>query len=105
MLATGKRDHSQILAEIVLFCRKPQTKTRIMYETRLSYAQLKKCLPELRRCGLLEINYSQEKYVASEKGLFFLEKWQEMQEFLALGRKGPQIRFKSPVFIVKDTSC
>jgi predicted transcriptional regulator len=77
-----RRERREILAAILKFCRKPQSKTRIMLETNMSYRMLQRHLRELQRCQLLEVHHSREKYVTTEKGLRFLQKWVDLQQLL-----------------------
>jgi len=83
-LLNSRRDRLQIFAEILDLCRKPQTKTRVMYETNLSYAMLQDCLMKLQNKGLLEVHHSKTKYATTEKGLEFLQRWAELQQFLKI---------------------
>ena len=70
------------MVEILRFCEVPQSKTRIMYRTNLSWAMLQKYLSELQSRGLLEVHHSQIKYAATPKGFRFIEKAEELAEFL-----------------------
>ena len=78
-----KRSRRQIFAEILELCRKPKVKTRIQYQTNLSYKLLQKCLAQLQMYKLLEEHHSQETYSTTEKGLDFLQKWTELEQLLA----------------------
>jgi predicted transcriptional regulator len=78
----SKRDRLQILADILNLCRKPQVKTRVMYKTNVSYRLLQDCLLQLQKKRLLEAHHSMEKYSTTEKGLEFLHKWTELQQFM-----------------------
>jgi predicted transcriptional regulator len=82
VMLVPKRDHLEIMAEILSLCKQPQTKTRVMYGTNLSYKMLQRYLSELQSRGFLEVHHSLTKYVASRKGLNFLEKWRELEELL-----------------------
>ncbi len=76
------RGHLQIFVEILNFCQEPQVKTRVMYQTNISYKMLQKCLLQLLRVGLLEVHHSAERYATTKKGREFLSKWKELQELL-----------------------
>jgi len=82
VMLVPNRDHLEIMAEILSLCKQPQTKTRVMYGTNLSYKMLQRYLSELQSRGFLEVHHSLTKYVASRKGLNFLEKWRELEELL-----------------------
>ena len=75
-----RRTNSEITAEILSLCIKPQNKTKIMYETNLSWATLQRYLSQLLVRGLLEIHHSQIKYATTPKGLKFIDKWKEIVE-------------------------
>jgi predicted transcriptional regulator len=76
------RGHLQIFAEILIFCQKPQVKTRVMYQANISYKMLQRCLLQLLGLELLEVHHSVEKYATTKKGQAFLSKWKELQELL-----------------------
>lgn len=49
----ARRGKLDIIAEILLFCEQQKTKTSIMYNTNLNYAQLKSHMDSLTAQGLL----------------------------------------------------
>jgi predicted transcriptional regulator len=55
-----------------------------MYRTNLSYKALGKYLAQLQSVKFLEIHHSMPRYATTQKGLEFLEKWQELQSLLSL---------------------
>jgi predicted transcriptional regulator len=76
------RNSLEIMAEILSLCRQPQTKTKVMYGTNLSWKMLQQYLSQLTSRGHLEVHHSSIKYVTTRKGLDFLEKWSELKELL-----------------------
>ena len=78
----AKRIGLEIMAEILILCKQPQTKTRVMYRTNLSWRMLQKYLSELQSRGLLEEVQSLTKYATTKKGLKFVEKLRELVELL-----------------------
>jgi predicted transcriptional regulator len=78
----AKRTNLEITAEILSFCRKPRTKTRVMYNTNLSWQALQKYLSQLQSLGLLEVHHSATKYATTRKGVKFVEKWRELVALL-----------------------
>jgi len=78
-----KRISLEIIAEILSLCRQPQTKTRVLYGTNLSWRMLQRYLHQTLSLGLLEVkNHSLTRYVTTTKGLNFLEKWRELAKLL-----------------------
>jgi predicted transcriptional regulator len=77
-----KRTNLEITAEILNFCKQPQTKTHVMYNTNLSWQMTQKYLSQLQSLGLLEIHRSVTKYATTQKGLKFVKKWKELLELL-----------------------
>ena len=67
----SRRGRLEILAEILLFCRKEENKTRIMYANNLNYDQLQNHLRFLNSRRLLTSENG--KYVTTEKGFAFLK--------------------------------
>jgi len=79
----AKRNCLEIIVEILSLCKQPQTKTRVMYDTNLSWRMLQKYLSQLQSRGLLEeVHYSVTNYATTRKGLKFVEKWRELVELL-----------------------
>jgi len=78
----AKRNSLEITAEILNLCEQPQTKTRVMYRTNLSWRMLQKYLSQLQSRGLLEVHHSPTKYVTTRKGLKFVKKWRDLKELL-----------------------
>ncbi len=66
-----RRGRLDITAEILLFCEQPKTKTSIMYNTNLNYAQLKRHMETLTSQRLLAKKTN--KYIITEKGREFLD--------------------------------
>jgi len=77
-----KRDRVEIIAAILYLCSEPKTKTHVMYGTNLSWTMLKHYLSELQSRGLLEVHSKSKRYITSEKGLDFVEKWKELKKLL-----------------------
>lgn len=78
----SKRDRIEIIAEILELCSAPKTKTHVMYGTNLSWKMLQHYLAELESLGLLKLQAKTSKYVASKRGLEFVEKWKELKKLL-----------------------
>jgi len=58
------------------------TKSKIMYKAFLSYGQLKEYLSVLIENNLIEYLDGTQIYKTTEKGLYFLKKYEELQELL-----------------------
>jgi predicted transcriptional regulator len=76
-----KRDRVEIMAEILCLCTKPQSKTRIMYGTNLSWKMLQQYLGYMQEHELLEVK-DKTKYATSHKGREFVHKWNELKELI-----------------------
>jgi predicted transcriptional regulator len=77
-----KRDRTEIFAQILKLCAKPTVKTRIMYQTNLSYNTLLTILKQLRNFGLLTLDKRTRKYETTCKGLEYITRWTAVQELL-----------------------
>ena len=82
VVAMGKRDRLEIIAAILDLCSKPRSKTRVMYGTNLSWKMLQQYLAHMQSQGLLEVKDDSSKYVTTDRGQDFLEKWKELQELM-----------------------
>jgi predicted transcriptional regulator len=79
-----RRDKLVIMSEILQIARTGALKTQIMYRANLSFAQLNEYLNFLTTVKLLRKFSAKEKetYVATEKGMDFLKKQQEIMGLL-----------------------
>jgi predicted transcriptional regulator len=78
----GKRDRVEIMADILGLCSKPKTKTHVMYGTNLSWKMLQYYLSELQSLELLQLHNNSTRYVTTERGQDFVQKWKELQKLL-----------------------
>jgi len=76
----SRRGKLDIIAEILAYCEQQKTKTSIMYNTNLNYAQLKGHLDALLAQGLLVAE--QNKFLTTEKGFSFLELFVQLNDLL-----------------------
>jgi predicted transcriptional regulator len=81
-MSDDRRTIFEIIAEILDLCRDPQRKTRIMYNTNLSWAGAKYFLSLLESLKLLEVHHSIATYTTTERGFEFLEKWIQLMHLL-----------------------
>jgi predicted transcriptional regulator len=79
-----RRDKLGIIAEILEIARNGTLKTQIMYKANLSFAQLNEYLKFMLKIRLLEKldATGKEVYIATEKGLDFLQRHSELKELL-----------------------
>jgi predicted transcriptional regulator len=77
-----RRTYLAIMAEILNFCRKPQCKTRVMYHSNLSWKVFQKYISMLESKELLQVHHSPMKYVTTQEGLKFIEKWSQVADLL-----------------------
>jgi len=77
-----KRHSVEIMAQILGLCSKPQNKTCIIYKVNVSWKMLQHYLSELQSRGLLEVHDKSNRYVTTERGLEFVEKWRKLEEYL-----------------------
>jgi len=78
----ASRPKVQIMAEMLSLCREPQCKTHVMYKTNLSWKMLQKYLIHLESLGFLEIQQKPRKYVTTQKGLQFVDRWKGVIDLL-----------------------
>jgi predicted transcriptional regulator len=65
------------------------TKTKIMYQAFLSYAQLKEYLTELTETGLLNYDAYTRQFKTTEKGLRFLDTFNQISDFMKTQQHDP----------------
>ncbi len=76
----GKRGRTEIMAEILCYCNQQKTKTDIMYNTNLNYAQLKKYLDLLTTKRLLVTGNNT--YATTRTGQRFLKLFVQLNKML-----------------------
>jgi predicted transcriptional regulator len=81
-----RRDKLCIIAEILEIAKGGTLKTQIMYRANLSFAQLNDYLKFMFKLKLLEKidDEGKDVYVATEKGLDFLQRQNEVQQLVKL---------------------
>jgi len=77
-----KRDRFEIFAAILELCKTPTLRTHIIYKTALSYNVTMNSLGYLIKLQMLRLGKNRKKYETTEKGLDYLNKYYELQEFL-----------------------
>jgi predicted transcriptional regulator len=77
------RSRTDIASQILEAANRHTTKTRLMYKSFLSYAQLKEYLSVLIKNGLLEYDKATDTFKTTEKGVWFLSIYNKMDEFMA----------------------
>jgi len=81
-----RRDRLSIIAEILEIAKDGTLKTQIMYKANLSFVQLNELVGYMLKARLLDkldVN-GKEVYVATEKGMGFLQRHNELQELLSV---------------------
>jgi predicted transcriptional regulator len=76
------RSRTEIVSSILNSANGGATKSKIMYKAFLSYGQLKEYLSVLIENKLIEYLDGTQIYKTTEKGLYFLKKYEELQELL-----------------------
>ncbi len=77
-----RRTSLEIIAEVLDICRQPQTQTRIMYASNLSFSGVRKYLMSLRTAGFLEFGQPRARYATTVRGMQFLRKWKELNDLI-----------------------
>jgi predicted transcriptional regulator len=85
-----RRDKLSIIAEILEIAKDGTLKTQIMYKANLSFAQLNDYVKFMLKTGLINKFRANGKdvYVATEKGLEFLQRHFELTELLQENENG-----------------
>ncbi len=84
-----KRSKDEIEIAILEICKKPVSKTRIVYLGNLNFRTIKPYINRMTKAGLLEFSKNSEiiTYKITSKGLETLKQFREIQDLLApIGR-------------------
>ena len=76
-----RRDRVEIIAEILVLCSKPKSKTQILYGINMSWKMLKHYLSYIQEHGLLKTLENSSKYLVTDKGQEYIDKWYELKDF------------------------
>jgi len=77
-----RRNHLQILSDILSFCKTPQPKTHILYRSNTNSKLLENYLTQLQVSRLLELSQETKRYITTPKGTEFVETWLKLQEMI-----------------------
>jgi predicted transcriptional regulator len=93
-----RRDKLRIIAEILEIAKNGTLKTQIMYKANLSFAQLNEYLKFMLKIRLMEKvdNRGKDVYVATAKGVDFLQRQSEITELLKGDDEHPKNGAKIP---------
>lgn len=97
-----RRDKLVIMTEIIGIAKNGTSKTHIMFKANLSFSQLNQYISLLLQSGLIKIvfNNNRQKYIATEKGLEFMEKQCEVIDMINENSLGYRSRVKAvPVIL------
>jgi len=76
-----KRDSLDISADILRLATSGAIKTRIVYGANLNFKIVEGYLSRLTGLGLLENSDNRRKYQTTEKGLSFIQRYEELSKF------------------------
>jgi predicted transcriptional regulator len=80
------RTKKDIIAKIIEVAKeRPVTKTRIAYDCFLSYDLLNEYLKVLTMCDLLKFNKRDKTYIATKRGLSYLDLYERLMKYLSMG--------------------
>jgi predicted transcriptional regulator len=93
-----RRDKLAIIAEILEIAKEGTLKTQIMYKANLSFAQLNEYLKFMLKIKLMQklVNQGKDIYIATEKGLDFLQRQCELTELLKTEEEKPKNGVRVP---------
>jgi len=93
-----RRDKLCIIAEILEIAKEGSLKTQIMYKANLSFAQLNEYLKFMLKINLIKkvVNRGKDSYIATDKGLDFLQRQYELTELLKGDDEHPKNGVKAP---------
>ena len=93
-----RRDKICIMAEVLEIAKEGTLKTQIMYKANLSFAQLNEYLKFMLKIQLIQklTNQGKDVYVATEKGLDFLQRQCELTELLKTEEEHPRNSVRIP---------
>jgi predicted transcriptional regulator len=77
-----RRDHLQILVEILELCKAPNPKTQILHNVNTNFRLLESYLLQLKAAQLIEKDPTTNKYTTTRKGLKFNKNWKALRAMM-----------------------
>lgn len=78
----NRRNHLQVLSDILELCRTPQAKTCILRNTNTSFKLLETYLLQLQTSGLIELQAKIRRYATTSEGQRFVDTWAYLKAML-----------------------
>ena len=91
LIFENRRNHLQVLSDILELCRTPQAKTCILRNTNTSFKLLEMYLLQLQTSGMLELQAKPKRYSTTSEGQKFVETWVNLRAML-YPEKGPRVQ-------------
>lgn len=82
LIFENRRNHLQVLYDILELCKMPQAKTYILRNTNTSFKLLESYLLQLQTSDLLELQPKTKKYLTTKEGQKFIEAWIKLKTML-----------------------
>ena len=91
LIFENRRNHLQVLSDILELCGTPQAKTCILRTTNTSFKLLENYLLQLQTSGLLELQGKPKRYMTTMDGQKFIDTWEYLKRML-YPESSPRIR-------------
>ena len=75
LIFENRRNHLQVLYDILELCKMPQAKTYILRNTNTSFKLLESYLLQLQTSDFLELQPKTKKYLTTKEGQKFIDAW------------------------------
>ena len=82
LIFENRRNHLQVLYDILELCKMPQAKTNILHNTNTNFKLLESYLLQLQTSDLLELQPKTKKYLTTKEGQKFIEAWIKLKTML-----------------------
>ena len=82
LIFENRRNHLQVLYDILELCKMPQAKTYVLRNTNTSFKLLERYLLQLQTSNLLELQPETKRYITTKEGQKFIEAWINLKTML-----------------------
>jgi predicted transcriptional regulator len=82
LIFESRRNHLQVLSDILELCKMPQAKTYILRSTNTNFKLLEMYLLQLQTSYLLEMQPETKKYFTTKEGQKFIQVWINLKTML-----------------------
>jgi predicted transcriptional regulator len=97
----NRRNHYQVLVDILELCEVPQAKTCVLRKTNTTFKLLENYLLQLQSAGLLEAKEETKKYSTTKEGHKFIRAWFNLNSLINPNQPNISVKKRAVVKLIE----